>query len=58
LSADELALMPRPRVGTFIGTVPVALSELVNGRNVVQFSGTGFYAGYQPFIGNIELALR
>ena len=35
----------------------VALSELVTGSNTVQFSGGGFFDGYQPYIGNIDLVV-
>jgi hypothetical protein len=53
LSADEIALMPR--ASSFSFSLPVDPHELVNGTNTVQFAGSGFYAGYQPFIGNIDL---
>ena len=56
LSADELALMPR--AGSFAFSVPVDPKELVAGTNTVQFSGTGFYAGYQPYLGNIDLVVQ
>jgi hypothetical protein len=56
LSADELALMPH-RSGSFIFSVPVSGAELATGTNTVQFSGTNFYGGYQPYIGNIDLVV-
>ena len=56
LSADELALMPQ-RGSSFIFSVPIDLSEIADGNNTVQFSGTNFFAGYQPYIGNIDLVL-
>jgi hypothetical protein len=56
-SADELALMARPRAGSFIFSVPVDLGEIGDGNNSVQFSGTNFFAGYQPYIGNIDLVV-
>jgi hypothetical protein len=57
LSADELALMPF-RGGSFSFSVALNPNELVNGTNTVQFSGTNFYAGYQPYIGNIDLVVQ
>jgi hypothetical protein len=56
ISADERALMDRS--GSYIFSVPVSRAELVNGTNVVRFSGTNFYDGYQPYIGNIDLVLQ
>jgi hypothetical protein len=56
ISADEVALMNR--AGSYIFSVPVPLGELVNGTNTVRFSGTGFYAGFQPYIGNIDLVVQ
>jgi hypothetical protein len=56
LSAAEIALFPR--AGSYAFSIAVDPNELVNGTNTVQFSGTGFYAGYQPFIGNIDLIVQ
>jgi hypothetical protein len=55
-SADELALVGG-RAGSYIFSVPVDLAEFRDGSNTVQFSGTGFYGGYQPYIGNVDLVL-
>jgi hypothetical protein len=54
-SPDELAVIDR--AGSYIFSTPVDPAELVNGTNSVQFSGSNFYAGYQPYIGNIDLVL-
>jgi hypothetical protein len=56
LSSDELALMPRAGSMTF--SVAVDPKELHSGTNTVQFSGSNFYAGYQPYIGNIDLIVQ
>ncbi len=55
-SADELALVG-DRAGSYTFSVPVDVGEFHDGANSVQFSGTGFYGGYQPYIGNIDLVL-
>jgi hypothetical protein len=58
LSADEVALMARPRAGSYIFSVPINLGEIADGNNTVQFAGTNFFAGYEPYIGNIDLVLN
>jgi hypothetical protein len=55
-SADELAMMDR--AGSYIFSTPIDVGELVNGANSVQFSGTNFYSGFQPYIGNIDLVVQ
>ena len=57
LSADELALLPQ-RSGSFAFSVPINIAELASGNNTVQFSGTNFYGGYQPYVANIDLLVR
>jgi hypothetical protein len=56
ITADEMALMNR--AGSYIFSVDVGLAELRNGANTVQFSGTNIYAGFQPYIGNIDLVVQ
>jgi hypothetical protein len=56
-SADELALIAKGRSGSYMFSVPVAIGELATGTNTVRFSGTNFYGGYQPYIGNIDLVV-
>ena len=56
ISPDEVALMNR--AGSYIFSVGVSLAELRNGANTVQFSGTNFYAGFQPYIANIDLVVQ
>jgi hypothetical protein len=56
-SADEVVLMARPRAGSYIFSVPIDLGEIGDGNNTVQFSGINFFAGYQPYIGNVDLVL-
>jgi hypothetical protein len=55
-SPDELALVGG-RAGSYIFSVPVDLNELTNGTNTVQFSGPGFFAGNQPYIGNVDVVI-
>lgn len=57
LTDDELALAPG-RAGTYSFSVPIALAELVDGTNTIRFSGTGFDAGYPPFVGNVDLVVQ
>jgi hypothetical protein len=56
-SADELALITKGRSGSYMFSVPVAIGELATGTNTVQLSGTNFYNGYQPYVGNIDLVV-
>jgi hypothetical protein len=56
LSAAEIALFPRAH--SYALSLTVDPQELVAGTNSVQFSGTGFYAGYQPFVGNVDLIVQ
>jgi hypothetical protein len=39
-------------------SIPVDLAELQAGNNTLRLTGTGFYAGYQPYVGNIDLVIR
>ena len=57
-NGDELAQMPR--AGSFAFSVAVDPKELVSGtsNNTVQFSGSGFYDGFQPYLGNIDLVVQ
>jgi hypothetical protein len=56
LSADELTALGK-RAGTFAFSVDVPFADVRNGVNTIQFGGTGFFGGYKPYIGNIDLVL-
>jgi hypothetical protein len=57
ISPDELSLIPT-RASTFTFSLNVPLSELTNGTNTIQLTGTGFYGGYKPYTGNIDLIVN
>ena len=37
--------------------MPIDIGELRAGNNTLTLSGNGFYAGYQPYVGNIDLVV-
>ena len=60
-TARSVPFVPTPdpnRGGSYIFSIPVETSELLNGDNTVQFSATGFTGGYAPYIGNIDLVMQ
>ncbi|MET0143815.1 MAG: hypothetical protein ABW328_03390 [Ilumatobacteraceae bacterium] len=57
LSPDQVATASG-RGGAFGFTAPVSLAELRSGTNSLELSGTGFFLGYQPYVGNIDLVLE
>ena len=38
-------------------SISIDISELRAGNNTLTLSGAGFYAAYQPYIGNIDLVI-
>jgi hypothetical protein len=54
------ATLDPAQYGTFgySWSIPVEVSEVLDGDNTVELSGTGFFDGYQPYVANIDLVVQ